>query len=369
MTDKSPEEDVLVSVLIPVYNEERLIREVVERMQRQDVAGRVELLFVDGRSTDTTRAILERLAEQDERITVLDNPARHTAAGLNVALQYARGRYIARMDAHTLYPSNYLAAGIARLERGDVAWVCGPQVPHGRGRWSNRVAAALGSRLGVGASNRFATAGEDPLEEMELDTGVFTGIWERVVLERHGGWDEGWPINQDSELASRMLAGGERIVSRQELGALYVPRDSLHSLARQYFRYGVYRAKTLRRHPSSLRGSMLLPPGLVLTTALALAPTSSHSAWLPRLGIGLYLVVVGRESARLCRSWERPREAWGVAAVFSLMHGAWGGGFLVGLVRWYTRQPPPVQLAWSGEQAAHPDSRDNAAATETSTGI
>ena len=40
-----------------------------------------------------------------------------------------------------------------------------------------------------------------------------------------------------------------------ELGALYVPRDSLKKLAKQYWRYGFYRAKTSRYHPSSMRRS------------------------------------------------------------------------------------------------------------------
>ena len=327
-----------VSVLTPVLDEEEFIEPVVERMREQDFGGEIEFLFMDGRSTDGTRRILERLAAQDPRIRVLDNPARHTAAGLNVGLAAATGDYVARMDAHTYYPAHYLRVGIERLERGDVAWVCGPQVPHGAGgRWSERVALVLGSRLGVGASNRFGSGGA-PAEEVELDTGVFTGIWRRETLARHGGWDVGWPINQDSELASRMLSAGERIVSLQALAAQYVPRNSVRKLSRQYFRYGMYRAKTARRHPHSFRRSLLMPPAVVTAGTCSFLP--ARPVRLPaRGGFLVYLAAVAGVSIRLALRHGRLQETPTLMLVFLTMHLCWGVGFLVGSARFARLEP------------------------------
>ena len=81
-------------------------------MTAQDFDGSVEFLFADGRSSDDTREQLERMAQADPRIRVLDNPLRGTASGLNVCLREARGDYVARMDAHAIYPSCYLQAGV-----------------------------------------------------------------------------------------------------------------------------------------------------------------------------------------------------------------------------------------------------------------
>src|SRR5205085_45308 len=148
-------EQVDASVLVPVLNEERHIRDSVAAMQAQRFGGTVEFLFMDGRSEDRTKAILEELAAGDPRIRVFDNPGRSSTAGLNVGLRHARGDYIVRMDAHTFYPEDYIARGVERLRRGDVVWVAGPQVPHGVGRWSRRVALALGSWFGTGGSARW----------------------------------------------------------------------------------------------------------------------------------------------------------------------------------------------------------------------
>src|SRR5207248_6076225 len=211
------------SVLVPVLNEERHISDSVAAMQAQRFDGALEFLFMDGRSEDRTKAILEELAASDRRIRVFDNPGRSSTAGLNVGLRHARGDYIVRMDAHTFYPEDYIARGVERLRRGDVVWVAGPQVPHGVGRWSRRVALALGSWFGTGGSAR---RGAEASGERELDTGGVAGLWLRSTVEEHGGRDEGWPINQDSELAARVLRSGGKIVSIPELAARYVPRDS-----------------------------------------------------------------------------------------------------------------------------------------------
>ncbi len=327
-----------VSVLVPVLNEGEHIRDTVASMLSQQLDGLTfELVFADGRSEDDTKAILQQIAQEDPRVVVVDNPARTTAIGLNTCLHHARGRYVARMDAHSFFPPRYLAVGIERLRRGDdVVWVAGPVLPRGTGRWSRRVGLALGTRLGMGGSQKWepndrATAPGTPPPEFELDTGVFAGVWERETLDRLGGWDDGWPVNQDSELAARVRAEGGRIVCLPEMAAEYLPRDDLRKLWRQYRRFGYYRAKTNARHPGSLRPSHLLAPGLVLT-ALAAVWSPRSVRRLARLGMGIYAGALAAETAHLAER-ESPEVAAGMPAVFATLHVSWGVGFLAGLVR------------------------------------
>jgi succinoglycan biosynthesis protein ExoA len=340
---RRPESDgaerVDASVLIPVLNEERYISKTVAAMQAQRFDGNVEFLFMDGRSEDRTKAILEELAREDPRIRVFDNPGRSSTAGLNVGLRNARGDYIVRMDAHTFYPEDYIARGVERLRRGDVVWVAGPQVPYGDGRWSRRVALALGTWFGTGGSARWGGDGAGP-SERELDTGVFAGLWRRATVEEHGGWDEGWPINQDSELAARVLRAGGRIVSIPELAARYVPRDSLRGLTRQYWRYGNYRAKTAARHPESLGARHLFAPVLALATLGAVAAPGSVRI-ISRAALAAYAAAVAAASASALPK-AKPADAAALPVVFAIMHGAWGFGFLAGSVRF---GPPLAALA------------------------
>jgi succinoglycan biosynthesis protein ExoA len=323
---------VEVSVLIPVLNEEHHIREAAAAMLAQELEGSFELIFADGRSTDRTREILEELASEDSRVRVLDNPGRHTASALNICLRGARGEFVARMDAHTYYPSRYLAAGIERLRRGDTEWVSGPQVPQPTGSISRAVAVALGTWLGRGGSRKWREDDGADAEEWDLDTGVFGGVWHRDAVLDIGGWDERWPINQDSEMAARFLRRGARLVCITEMAARYTPRDSLRGLARQYFRYGLYRAQTFRHHPDSLRRSHLIAPALTVALPLAVAsPRPLRRA--ARAVMSLYLVAVGATAVGATMHRGRRAEGALLAVVLPTMHFAWGAGTLVGMAR------------------------------------
>jgi succinoglycan biosynthesis protein ExoA len=325
-----------ISVLVPVLNEERHIRETVATMQAQCYDGTIELLFADGGSEDRTREILLELAAGDPSIRVLENPKRRTASGLNVCLREARGEFVARMDAHTYYADRYLAAGVERLDRGDTEWVSGPAVPRPVGAVSRAVSLALASWLGRGGSRKW----NDELgeaEERDLDSGVFGGVWRRERLLAAGGWDERWPINQDSEMASRFLREGARLVCLPEMAGYYVPRDSLKGLVRQYYRYGYYRARTFRRHPESMRRSHLIAPGLALTLIAAVAaPRSLRQA--ARAGLLAYSTAVAGTSLATAASPGRRTEAGLLLAVLPAMHLGWGLGTLAGMLRF----GPPV---------------------------
>ena len=321
-----------VSVLVPVLNEASIIEESATAMLAQDFDGGIEYLFLDGCSADQTRQILGRLAASEPRIRILDNPGRLQAPGLNIGLTEARGDFIARMDAHSYYPPDYIARGVDRLLAGDVAWVGGPQLPVGIGKWSRRIALAMDSRLGIGGA-----VFRRPLsEEIETDT-AFTGIWRRSTLDELGGWDEEAITNEDGELAARIRQRGGRIVCVPEMAAECVTRDSVPALAKQYYRYGRGRARTLQLHPDTMRASHALPPSLILAGGCGLLGPGPL-ARPARLGLGVYLGALAVEAVRIAQ-----RGGGGDASfsplVLSTMHASWGAGFLAGC----TRHGPPVK--------------------------
>ncbi len=329
---------VRVSVLVPVLDEAAHLDAALAGMRAQeDPGGPIELLFADGGSTDGTRARLDAAAERDPWIRVLDNPARLTTPGLNVALAAARGEYVARMDAHTRYPPGYLRTGVQRLERGDVAHVSGPQIAEGTDPWSRRVALALHTRLGVGgASFRRPIA-----SEIDVPSG-FTGVWRAQTLRDAGGWDARIYPNEDAELAARIRRRGGRIVCVPDMAAAYAPRGSLGALGRQYWRYGQGRARTSLRHPAAAQVAHLAPPGLVLALAGSVAP-SRRVRRGARAGLLAYgAALAGTTAVELAR--RSPGAAF-LPAVLATMHLSWGSGFLVGLARHGRASRPEPAIA------------------------
>lgn len=319
---------VAVSVLIPMLDEGVYLDTTIPRMIDQDFADEIEFLFMDGGSTDDSRAIVERFAAADRRIRLLENPARHTPTGLNIGLRHARGEFVARMDAHTLYPACYIADGVARLRCGDVAWVSGPQLAVGHEVWSRRIALALSTKLGTGGA-RFR---QEQTSEIEVDSG-FTGIWPTHSLRAHGGWDEEWLNDEDFELAARVRQAGGRIVCLPSMAASYIPRASLRALGRQYARYGHVRVKTARRHPHSFRGSQMLPPSLVVTAVAAVAaPRPLRLRRAARMGLIAYGVSLFATTASALGRAKAADAVW-LPIVLATMHLTYGFGFLTGCAR------------------------------------
>ena len=326
------------SVLVPVLNEERYIESSVTAMRRQRFPGELEFVFADGGSTDRTREILDELARQDPRVRVFDNPVGSVSAGLNVCLSHARGRWALRMDAHTDYPDDYALLGVQRLQLGGTRWVSGPQVPRGHGPVSRAVAAALGAPLGRGGSRKWGDEASAAGDEFELDTGVFTGVWERSTLLEYGGWDERWPRNSDSEMAARFLERGETLICLPAMGAEYVPRDSIPALWRQYLAYGEYRALTALRHPTAMRASHLLAPGIVLTAGASIA-APRRVRRVARFGIAAYALSLVSAGLRARGRVDSARTAALLPVVLATMHFGHG----VGQLKAWVKYGPPLR--------------------------
>lgn len=350
------------TVLVPVLNEERHLEAMLATMRAQQFDGRLQFVLADGGSTDRTLEIMRAAAAEDSRIEIQHNPRVHIASGLNVALEAARGTWVARMDAHALYPPRYLADGVARLRAGGTRWVSGPQRPVGDNAVSRAVATALRSPLGRGGSHKWHRDGEERAE-FELDTGIFGGVWRRATLLEFGGWDERWYKNEDSELAARFLRQGERLICLPSMTVDYVPRDSLAALFRQYLEYGRFRIRTAARHPDSLRRSHLAPPALVAGGALAVTPGRA-GAHARRLGL-VYAAAVGVEGLRLRRRSEGLAEAFLIPAALVVMHAGHGLGLLGGMVQHGVPWAAIVQSYGLAARRRKPAAEDATSASST----
>ena len=143
----------LVTIAMPAFNEEHYIEACIASVQAQDYPKeRIEILIADGRSTDKTRDILARLAADDPRIRVIDNPARLQAAGLGLLVNAAQGDVIVRMDVHCEYSPDYVRKCVETLERTGADNVGGAQRAKAKTLFQKALCAALQSPLAVGGA-------------------------------------------------------------------------------------------------------------------------------------------------------------------------------------------------------------------------
>jgi len=334
-----------VTIAMPAYNEERFIEACIASVQAQDYpAELIEILVADGRSTDATRDILARLAAADPRIKMIDNPERLQAAGLGHIVKQAMGDVIVRMDVHCEYAPDYVRKCVETLERTGADNVGGAQRAKAKSAFQRALCAVLGSPLGVGgAKYRSADA------EGFVDT-VFLGAFRRKVFETIGLWDPGAITNEDAELNQRILDNGGQIYLSRDIVVHYFPRDNFKALAKQYYKYGRGRARTLLKLGTFPTLRPLLP--FLMTTGAA-ALVGLPPLWpLAPAAFATYALATGAEAVRVGKTLGASAIPL-VWAMFPVLHLSHGAGFAAGLFRYLRKPDWPEQPERIGPRKAH----------------
>src|SRR4029079_158151 len=139
-------------------NEADTIGALLDCVLDQDYpANRLEVLVVDGDSSDGSAAAVERYAVHDPRVRLLHNPRRIVPTALNIAIRAARGDVICRIDGHTRVARDYVRVGVETLQRTGADTVGGPMHAVGGGWFGDAVAAATASRFGIGSYFHYGT--------------------------------------------------------------------------------------------------------------------------------------------------------------------------------------------------------------------
>jgi glycosyltransferase involved in cell wall biosynthesis len=324
-----------VSIAMPSYNEEHYIEECLRSLLGQDYPkDRMEILVADGGSQDKTREIINRIAKEDPRVRLVDNSAhRIQSYGMNLCIKESKGEFILVCDVHAEYANNYVSALVDAFLRTGADVAGGAQRAKAETWFQKALCAALSSPLGVGGA-----AYRSPDKEGWVDT-VFPGSFRRTILEKVGLYDVKAVTNEDAELMQRVLEAGGRVYLSKDVVVHYYPRKSFKLLAKQYFKYGDGRARTLLLHKRFPVLRPLIPFAFVVggATLLIVPPLQAFAP----LAFGTYAAVTGLEAIRVGAKvglWAIP-VVW---AIFPTMHVAHGVGMLQGLIKYTVKPKPPV---------------------------
>jgi succinoglycan biosynthesis protein ExoA len=324
------EESPLVSVIIPVRDEEQTIEACIHALQSQSYpAQQLEIIVAEGASVDRSRSLVRRLASTDERIHLISNPSGGTAAALNLAIQAARGAVICRMDGHAVPEPTYIERCVASLHRTHAWAVGGRMIKASTNPVGDAIAAASSSRFGVGDSAfHYATVARTV-------ESVYLGCWPRDVFDRVGMFDEELIRNQDDEFSYRIRAAGGSIWFDPAIAVTYRPRTHLMALFNQQREYGMWRIRVVQKHPSSLRWRHFVPGAFVAAVATsAFAWVSPKAGLVGALAALSYAAAAATASAKITRRSTAVR-ARHVFAAFVTMHVGYGVGLWQGLLRWF----------------------------------
>ena len=322
-----------LSIIVPCYNEQATIRLLLDAILTQTYPrSRMEVLIADGFSQDKTRDVIAVFQSEhpDLPLRILDNERRTIPSALNLAIGAAHGEIIIRLDAHSMPEPDYMARCVQALEDGKGANVGGVWMirPGAKGWIAESIAAAAAHPLGVGDAMYRLAAKAGP-----VDTVPF-GAFRRDLIEKIGGFDESLLSNEDYEFNTRVRQSGGVVWIDPQIRSMYFARATLRALTAQYWRYGFWKFKMLRRYPDTIRWRQALPPTFVLSLIglLILSFFFPLIKFILILEFLCYLAVLTIAGIYLAFRQRKPLLVLGLPLAIMAMHLSWGSGFLWSIV-------------------------------------
>lgn len=329
-----------VTVILPVFNEAAYIGRCLHAVQAQDYpTDQMEILVVDGLSTDNTRQIVAQLAETDPRIRLLDNPAKIVPTAMNIGIRQARGEIIVRVDGHCEIVPNYISRCVRLLYERHVACVGGVIQTIGVGLVGEAISIAQSSFFGVGGAS---FRNPDIVGAHFVDTVAF-GAYRASVFEEIGLFDEELACNEDDEFNFRLIQNGGKILMSPDIQAVYYSRRTFSKLWQQYYRYGYWKVRVIQKRQGIASWRHLAPGAFVLSTLI------SPLLWrITKNRLWLLIVILPYALANLLASiLAAKKHGWRylpcLPIAFVILHWAYGLGFLAGIA-WFVILPPQKKL-------------------------
>jgi len=324
-----------VSLVMPLRQEEQHIAQCLESLLLTTFpVSHLELIIVDGQSTDATPQLIRSFAEKVSfPVRILENPKKIVPTAMNIGIKAAQAPYVIRLDAHTQYDQNYITQCFLLLESGIASNVGGAMRPLAQGFISHLVALATTSFAGIGNSSFHFTETEG-----FVDT-VYLGAFVKKDLIEVGMYDEELVRNQDDELNLRLIRAGKKIFISPLILSSYTPRSSLIKLAVQYYQYGFWKVRVIQKHKYLVSLRHLAPTLLLLglSTSLggALFFPQNLIFFLYLPGLYIFFLIFGS-----LHSLFRFKDIYSLALapVYMCLHFSYGLGFLKGLVYWYSKK-------------------------------
>ena len=322
----------MLTVICPVYNEEKYIKNVLDFCIKAQPAEK-EIFIIDGASTDATCAIVEEYAALHTQIKLLHNPNRIVPFALNLAIKASTGDVIVRLDAHTLYADDYFTAVLAAFNKSGASVVGGPMRIAKGNDIQNAIGYATSTSFGIGNSSFH-------FENYEGFTdSVYLGAWKRDIFKVTGFFDENLKRNQDDEFHYRAKNLGYKIYQSPAIKSYYYPRSTYATLFKQYYQYGYFKPLVLAKIKSAISLRHIVPSAFVLYFV-------SVPLWimlcLNVLLIPLLLYIV-LNLFFACKSGERISQILRIALAYTTLHISYGSGFLAGLFNVSSLQQKPKQ--------------------------
>ena len=315
------------SIIIPTYNEQENIINCINSILNQNYdQSLVEIIIVDGHSSDQTIPKVKEYQKKFSNITLLENPARKTPHSLNIGIRSSKGEVIIILGAHASLDPDFIFFNNKYLTEMNLKVTGGTQINVGFTFVQKAIAIAMENPFGMGsAPYRWSR------KEQFVDTVVYAA-YKKELFDEIGYFEESFAISEDAELNWRIRKAGYNIFFSPNIKSYYHPRKTISKFVQQMFRYGILRVHMFKKHKSAVKITHLIPPAYVLTLVVLLLITITsvlNSIFLVSVLIFYFMVNITSILIKITK--ENLKFVPLVSLIVFLLHFSWGSGFIIGL--------------------------------------
>ncbi len=326
-----------LSLIIPCLNEQAFIEQMLKDILAQDYDRKlVEILIVDGGSTDKTLRILKKYQKLHKRIKILKNPGSFVPHAINYAIKQSTGSVIVRLDAHANYPPDYLS--------NLILWLHKTKADNVGGSWAiSSVSEAIIPKsiapvMGHPFSAVFASYRQGFLKYEEEVESVPYGCFPRATFEKYGLLNENLARNHDYEFNKRIARQGGHVMLVPDVYCNYFAPNGFFKLLKKSFSNGKWDFLTPKIVGAKdlLSSRHYVPLFLIIWTVLAVSislfiPFTPYSVFI-FFPILLYIFLIGRASLSIALSEGKIEMLPFIFIAFGVLHTGFGMGSIVGFL-------------------------------------
>ncbi len=316
------------SIVIPTLNEEDYISDCIDSILDQTYdLDLIEIVIVDGNSTDRTIEIVNSYRQKHAHILVLNNPLKRTPISLNIGIKNSTGDVAVILGAHTKIDKEFVKLNNQYLIEQNVKVSGGTQINVGKSFSQRLIASVMEMPFAMAsASYRWSKKAQF------VDTVVYAA-YKKELFDELGYFEENFAISEDAEMNWRIRQAGYKIYFSPDIKTYYYPRNSITRFIKQMFRYGILRVNVLKKHIDAVKLFHFIPPTFVVSILLLLILGIFNTIYLNLLFAILTFYFVFNILASLNKlSWKRWFQFPIVSLMVFSMHIAWGLGFIIGAI-------------------------------------
>lgn len=323
-----------ISFMTIAYNEEKFLQALLDDLLKQDFPhGEIEVILVDGGSTDKTKEVMTRFAEESDFFDcrVLDNPKRIQAAGWNVAIKNATGDILIRLDAHGRIDADFVSNVVEQMDKGE-SIVGGQRITlfEGKKPFAKLLAHAEASPFGSAVASYRRKVPKSYVKTLAH------AAYRKEVFARSGLFNENLVRTEDNELHFRMRRAGYRFCQCPEICSYLHARNTLKGMIKQKWGNGFWVGATLPVCPQCLSLYNFVPAVfvMVLFSAICWSIVNADLFALAFMGFFYFLAAIVATVREIIKepSWAVKPLLLLLPPIFLLLHTVYGTATVLGVV-------------------------------------